>query len=307
MLCYSTFGLSAWSESTDSEVSVTARSLDGTGSGWSGHAHRDVTKLAIDRVVREAKDIALRSRGAVRFEPGRRTAILSATAVGQLMKRATQLFNGTVSGVPFVLNASRPDGRTTRITEHVADPRVTLWTDPSDADNGDVPFFDLGYPSGRATWIERGVLKTLSYDPIEAGNRQITAVKPPFAMQMSGGDTSIAQMIATCDLGIYVNRFSDVTISDWQSGTMTGTTRDGCFLVKDGKIIKPITNFRFYESPVLMLTKILALGTPERVAFGFSPPRLDAADFGEPWPYAPVVMPPMTVRDFNFSAMSDAV
>jgi len=306
VLAYSSYGLSAWAELTDSEISVTARALDGTGSGWSGHCHRDWTKLQTERVVHEAIDMALRNRGAVRFEPGRYTAILSPTAVGQLMKQNAMAFD-VGKGAPFILTMPRRDGRTTRITEQVADPRITMWTDPSDTENGIVPFFGDGYPSGKTTWIEKGVLKALAFNPGEAAKRLVPPAKFPFGLQMTGGTTTIDEMIASCERGIYVNRFSDIHTSDYPSATMTGVTRDGCFLIKDRKIHKPITNFRFYESPLLILTKILALGPPQRASFGFSPTKETLWNTFDPWPYEPVVTPALMVQDFNFSALSDAV
>jgi len=300
-LCYTTLGLSAWSNATDSEVTTTARSLDGTGSGWSGHAHRDVTKLEVERVAAEAKDIALRSRGAVRAEPGRYTAILGPAAVGQLMAMTAQAFAGGSPDGPFT--SPLPNGRRNKILAQVADARITLRTDPTDPDNGDEAFFDLGFPCGKMTWIDRGILKGLSFGPMDAAERDVTAMNVPWSMQMTGGDSSIAKMIANCERGVYVNRVSGVAITDWHSFTMTGVTRDGCFLIKDGKIHKPIVNFRFYESPILMLTKVLALGPAERVSFGLSSPT---SSFYE-WPYPPMVMPPLMVRDFNFSSLCDAV
>jgi predicted Zn-dependent protease len=257
-------------------------------------------------VAQEAITMALRSRGAVRYEPGRYTAILSPTAVGQLLKQNAMAFDSG-KNAPFVLPTPTRDGRTTRITERVADPRITMWTDPSDPDYGEIPFFGDGYPCGKTTWIERGILKAIAFDPGDAAKRQVPPAKWPYGFQMTGGPTSIDEMIASCERGIYVNRLSDLQISDQRSATMTGVTRDGCFLVRNRKIEKPIANFRFYESPLLVLTKILALGPPQRAAYGFSPTKEMLWNTFDPWPYAPVVTPPLMVEDFNFSSLSDAV
>jgi predicted Zn-dependent protease len=123
---------------------------------------------------------------------------------------------------------------------------------------------------------------------------------------MSGGETSVAQMIAQCKEGVFVNRVSDVDMIDVYTCLLTGATHGGCFLVKDGKISKPIKNFRFLESPFFFLNRIEALGQPERAAFGYTP----TATYGDgdgTWPRQPVIVPPMMVRDFNFSALCDAV
>jgi predicted Zn-dependent protease len=90
------------------------------------------------------------------------------------------------------------------------------------------------------------------------------------------------------------------------SGLMTGVTRDGCFLIKDGKIAKPVKNFRFTESPFLAFNKVEMIGEPERVAFGYDVPR-EHTDGPTRWPHLPIIVPPMMIQDFNFTALSDAV
>jgi predicted Zn-dependent protease len=117
-------------------------------------------------------------------------------------------------------------------------------------------------------------------------------------------------MIAQCERGIYVTRLAGVTVVDRPSGTMSGVTRDGCFLVKDGKIAQPVINFRFYQSPVVSFNNVLALGVPQRVSFGFTPAGGGGGRFDEAlqaWPQPPVIVPPMMVQDFNFVALVDAI
>jgi predicted Zn-dependent protease len=120
---------------------------------------------------------------------------------------------------------------------------------------------------------------------------------------MSGGTTTIEEMIAQCARGIYVHRLSTISVVDGYSGMLDGFTRDGCLLIKDGAIKGPTTDFRFHESPVFAFNRVLALGTPRRVAFGFTPRDAGAT---QSWPYAPVIAPPIMVRDFNFSALADS-
>jgi predicted Zn-dependent protease len=296
---------------------MTARTLDGTGSGWTGQTHRDWTQLLPDRIAQQSIDLAHRSQHPVKVEPGKYTAILSANAVGMLVQTMVQanFFHivtqaGPTSG-PFGYPEEKPGRPPCRLGERVFDPRISMWTDPTDPDCGDFPFFPAGFPSGRETWVKDGVLRAMAYNTSDGPARHKTPVQDPLCVRMSGGSTSIAEMIATCDRGIYVNRFSGVSVVDKQSGTMAGVTRDGCFLIKDGKIAQPVVNFRFYQSPILAFNNVLALGVPERVSFGFTPPvgrpnsRFDEAL--STWPRPPVVVPPMMIHDFNFSSLSDAV
>jgi predicted Zn-dependent protease len=73
----------------------------------------------------------------------------------------------------------------------------------------------------------------------------------------------------------------------------TGLTRDGTFLIENGKITKSIKNFRFNESPLFLLSNLEALGPAVRIA---------GTEQG-----GPVVMPPIKAKDFNFTSLSDAV
>jgi len=300
----------AWGESTDSEVSVTARAADGSAVGWSGRAHRDWGQLQLTEVAKTAIAEAERHRNPSRFEPGRYTAILSATAVGQLLQAMAGRYN-IMQDSPFNLprGSMANGGRSDRRGQRVFDPRITLSSDPADLDGGDLPFFygdgGMGNPNPTSTWVEHGVLKLRSAAVNDALMAGLTPRKDPLAVRMSGGPTSVAEMIASCERGIYVHRFANLEVVDPRSGALSGFTRDGCLLIMHGKIARPIKDFRIFESPFLSFNRVLALGTPERVAFGFIPPNTNNPYFQ--WPLPPVIAPPMMVTDFNFAALSDAV
>ena len=76
----------------------------------------------------------------------------------------------------------------------------------------------------------------------------------------------------------------------------TGLTRDGTFLIENGKITHPVKNLRFNESPIFMLNNLEAMGRPVRVS---------ASEDGSPG--QAIVVPPIKARDFNFTSTSDAV
>jgi len=311
-LCHHTGGMSAWGEATDSEVTVSVRTQDGKASGWSGQAHRDWNQIQPEQVVRDAVEMANRTRGAVRLEPGRYTTVLGPAAVGQLVRLMYYWFDvianrGMTS--PFGL-VNSPDGKQLRLGQRVFDERISVWSDPNDPMGGYFPFFPDGWPSGKALWIEHGVLRNLAYDESEALRTGKLPLLKPSSMHIEGGTTTIDEMIARCDRGVYVHRFDNVEVADWDSGGLIGTTRDGCFLIKDGKIAHPVTNFRFFESPFMVFNRIMAAGVSERVAFGILRPRQISTITGDgidDWPNPPIIVPPLMVRDFNFSSLSDAV
>jgi len=311
-LCHYAGGMNAWGEATDSEVTANARTLDGKASGWSGQTHRDWGQIDPERIVREAVTMANRTRGAVRLEPGRYTAVLGPAAVGQLVRMMYGYFavfrNRDMLGPFSLVNA--PDGKKLRLGQRVFDERISMWSEPNDPMGGYFPFFPDGWPSDKALWIEHGVLRNLAYNEEEALHIGRPATLEPWSMHMGGGTTTIDEMIRNCDRGVYVHRFGSVQYANPRLCGLSGTTRDGCFLIKDGKIAHPITNFRFFESPFLMFNRILAIGVPERVAFGYLRPQWSmtlTSPEEHQWPAPPIIVPPLMIRDFNFSSLSDAV
>jgi predicted Zn-dependent protease len=102
-------------------------------------------------------------------------------------------------------------------------------------------------------------------------------------------------MIRTTRRGLLVTRLSNVQVLDGSSLLATGLTRDGLWLIENGKITKAVKNFRFTESPLFVLNNIEQLGpaVPVFRATGLAP--------------MPAMVPPIKTRDFSFTAMVDAV
>jgi predicted Zn-dependent protease len=190
-----------------------------------------------------------------------------------------------------------------RLGQRIFDPRVTLSSDPNDPDGGYLPFNPWGWPLVPMTWVGTGgVFENIAYETELAASMGVTpANDPPRSLRMSGGPTTVEEMIANCKLGIYVNRFSHLSGIDESSGAMTGLTNGGCYLVRNGKIEKSVRHFRFIESPWHFLNRVEAIGSSERTAFGYAPWQEGG------WPVAPTIVPPLMIRDFNFGALSDAV
>jgi len=308
-------GISAFSEETDCEVNVTARPNDVTSTGWSGVATRDWSTVDPTRIATDAAETARRALRPSAVEPGRRTAILGPAAVVQLMRFFALHFDGGASDEGDTgFSKVRGQERGSRFKERLFDPRITITTDPTDPEAGFRLWFWKGYVCNPITWVADRTLKTLAYGVGSLLHGKAYA-DIPYGFRLHGGDTTVEAMIAQCDEGIYVNRFSGLEVSDWFSGMMTGVTRDGCFFIKHGKIDRPVKNFRFTTSPFFVLNNIIAMGPSHRAAFGFSPwtevekVRAHQDWFSEfyEWPRRPMVVPALMVRDFNFSALVDAV
>jgi predicted Zn-dependent protease len=300
-------GLLATGQETDNELVVSGWADDGkhvgSGSGWAGQAARDWSALNPAAVGNEALRLTKLAANPVAFEPGRRTAILGRPAVAQLIHLMGSSFDAdaTLSGNTPLYNKVT---RRPRLGEKIMDARISLSSDPNDPDGGYLPFNRHAYALVPMTWIEHGVLENLAFETSFAARRGITpANDAPGSLRMSGGSTTIEDMIAGCKEGVYVNRFSHMEGAgdgDSTSGVMTGVTSGGCFLIRNGKIEKSIKNLRFVESPWLFLNRVEAIGASERTAFGYAP-------WAGEWPIVPTIVPPLMIRDFNFTALADSV
>jgi predicted Zn-dependent protease len=141
--------------------------------------------------------------------------------------------------------------------------------------------------------IENGKVANLSYSRYWAQKQGKTANAQPGNLLMSGGSKSIAELVRGTEKGILVTRTWYIRMVDPQTVLLTGLTRDGTFYIENGQIKHPVKNFRFNESPVIMLNNIDELGKPVRVAG-------DESSFV-------MMIPPMKLRDFTFTSLSDAV
>jgi predicted Zn-dependent protease len=172
---------------------------------------------------------------------------------------------------------------------------VTLVSDPAD-NLGDAFTFD-GAPAQRVVWIQDGVLQNLNYDRYWAQHSGKQPSNAPFrSLKLSGGTTSIPEMVANTDRGILVTRFWYIRPVDPRTLLFTGLTRDGTFLIENGKVTHSIKNFRYNDSPLFMLNNVEAMGAPVRVS---------ASEDSSPG--AAITMPPLKLHDFSFPSLSDAV
>src|SRR5688572_9196129 len=290
-------GLFAYHASTDTSMSTTARTPDGTGSGYAVAGSRDWADIDAAALGRRAAGKALASRNPQAIEPGMYTVVLEPQAVADVLPLLFGSFNAR----------STDEGRSafskaggTRLGEKIADARVTVYSDPTDAELLMQPFDAEGLPLRRVVWIENGVLKNLSYSRFWADKKGVQPTGGggggfggfggglPGGLKVVGGTKSVDELVGGTQRGILVTRFWYIRFLDQRTVMVTGLTRDGTFLIENGKITRPLKNFRWNESPLFMLNKIEELGRAERVEAGR-------------------VVPSLRVRDWNFTSLSDAV
>ena len=287
-------GLFAYGRQTALSLTTTVRTEDGTGSGWAGATSHDFAKLDPKDLGARAIDKARRSVNAVAVEPGRYTVILEPTAVGNLVQFITNAMNGRNADEGRSFFSKQGGGN--KIGMKVVDERISITSDPLDPEAYANTFSGDGQPLSKTTWIENGVVKNLSYDRYWAQKQGKQPLPTSGTVRMTGGTATTEELIASTDRGILVTRFWYLRPVDPRTILYTGLTRDGTFLIERGRITKPIKNFRFNESPIYMLNNLDAMGRAVRVS---------ASEAGGPG--LAIVVPPIKVRDFNFTSLSDAV
>jgi predicted Zn-dependent protease len=284
-------GLFAYKTSTNANFSITARTEDGKGSGYAIRGYNDIAKLDTKAATRIATDKAARSAAAQAIEPGKYTVILEPAAVAVLFEFI--LFNmdarDAYEGTSFL---SKPGGQT-RLGEKMVDERVNIYSDPSHPDLPTSPWSADGRPHEKVSWIEKGAVTNLTWSRYWAEKKGQKAIPTPDAAIMEGGTKSLEELIKGTKKGILITRLWYIRTVDPQSLLLTGLTRDGTFYIENGKIKYPVKNFRFNESPIIMLNNLEELGIQERTVSAQSNNNF--------------LLPSIKVRDFTFSSLSDAV
>lgn len=284
-------GLFAYNTSTNVSFNVTLRTKDGKGSGYASKGYNDVGKLNVAAATRVAAQKAAASSNARALEPGKYTVILEPAAAIVLLE--TMFMNmdarSADEGRSFL---SKPGGKT-KLGEKLVDERVTLYSDPQNPDMPTSPWTGDGRPQEKVTWIDKGVMKNLFYSRYWAQQKNVKAIPFPDSAIMEGGTASLEDLIKGTDKGILVTRLWYIREVDPQTLLYTGLTRDGTFYIENGQIKYPVKNFRFNESPIIMLNNLEELGKPERTVSGESDIQ--------------ALIPPMKIRDFTFTSLSDAI
>ena len=287
-------GAFAYNKGTGVDFTVTMRTNDGTGSGWVARNFNDVSKLNTAEASAIAMEKALQSRNAKAIEPGKYTVILEPNAAADLLGLML-----------FAMNARQADegrsflskkGGGTKLGEKIVDERVNIYTDPWHEEVPTGNWAGNGLARKRMDLIKNGTVANMIYDRYWASQKNTEATPFPGNRIMEGGTASIEDMIKDTKRGVLVTRFWYIRAVDPQTLLYTGLTRDGTFYIENGKIKHPIKNFRFNESPIIMLNNLETLGKQMRVASG-----------GGPGGGGSSLIPSMKIRDFTFSSLSDAV
>jgi len=275
--------------SSEGSFSVTARSEDGTGSGYFAGDHFDLSRLDVRQIAGRAVEKAVRSQQPKAIEPGVYPVVLEAQAVSDLMRFVASSFDARTADEgrsPF----SAKDGKT-RVGEALFSDRVNLYSDPAHRDLPAVPSTDEGIPASRLSLVRNGVLENLQYSRFWAQERKLAPTPGPvnYIMESSQPAVPFEDMIKGMKRGLLISRFWYVRLVDPRTVALTGLTRDGLWWVENGEIRYPVRNLRFNQSVLAMLApwNVEAIGQSQRLS--------------------PFMVPPLKLAGFTFTSMSDAI
>jgi PmbA protein len=281
--------LSGFHEETLSEFSVTM--LSESSSGWAKNTAPQVGQLEPHVLAERAARTALESREPREVAPSKYTVILEPAAVLDLLGFVVLDFGG------LAVDEKR-SCFTGRVGQKLFGENVSIRDDVYNPLQTGAPFDGEGEPRQPVALVENGVVKNLVYSrqtahkvgaqptghgfplPNEYG-------EAPMNIVMEGGRASIEDMVGSTEQGLLVTRLWYIREVDPYRKILTGMTRDGTFLIENGKVRHGVKNFRFNQSILEMLGQIEMMGPPQRTAGEES---------------FEMVVPAMKVRDFNFSS-----
>ena len=291
-------GLFGYARQTAADYNLTARTADGSGSGWASRSFNELRLLDPSRLAAAAIDKAAQSRNPVAIEPGKYTVVLEPAALADLL--ANMLFSADAREADEGRSFFARKGGGNRVGERILGERIRIYSVPAHPLAPTLPFEASGLPIRRNTWVENGVWKELIYSRFWAQKQGMQPTGGPANVIMEGGSATMADLIAGTERGVLVTRFWYIRPLEPQAMVFTGLTRDGLFLIEKGKVTRPVKNMRWNESPIAAFNKIEAMTAPERVVSGEGYGGSDGFTFG-------VVCPAARVSEFTFSSASDAV
>jgi len=284
-------GLRGSHRATEVSFSETVRSPQ-AGSGWAASGANSIAGVDYARCSATAIGKAQRSVSPRPLAPGKYVTILEPACVASLMRSLLSSMNqrSADEGRSFFSAA----GGQTKLGQQLFPEQVTIRSDPAAVAAPGAPWGDSGLPQLPRTWVDQGRIADLACDRFWA---QKTGRQPiPLAsnLLMSGGSGTVADLVSSTERGVLITSLWYIVSVNPRTLLYTGLTRDGVFWIENGKIAYPVTNFRWNDSPVSVLSNIDGMSESVRAS-----PRESTA--------TNISVPALRVKEFELSSVSDAV
>jgi predicted Zn-dependent protease len=291
----------------DGALHLVARSEDGARSTWAGAGTPDFSDVSVEQLEARLRERLAWSATPLEWPAGRYEVILPPEAVSDLMVSLAYEASGRDAEDGKTV-FSRPGGGT-RVGEELSPLPFDLRSDPAEpglecgpflvatSSSSDTSVFDNGLPLTRTDWIADGRLNRLRYHRAGAARSGVepAAFIDNLVLEIPEATGSIEEMVSRTERGLLVTCLWYIREVDPATMLLTGLTRDGVYVVEDGKVAGAVNNFRFNESPVDLLARAVEVGASVR-ALG--------REYGEY--LGRTRMPPIRIPDFNMSSVSRA-
>ena len=289
-------GISAYSCASSADVSAVV--MSDTSAAYAASLALDLNDLDFEAIGREAVEKCQRSQHPRPLEPGEYTVVLEPYAVQDFVHMMTYTGFGATSlqeGRSFM---------TGRLGQQIVDPRVSMHDDGLSPAGIPLPFDFEGVPKQRVALIDGGVARGVVYDTYTAGKEPgqhstghalpaPNAMGPvPLNVFMAPGEATLDEMVQSTEHGIYITRFWYTRPVEPRAVVITGTTRDGTFLIENGEIAYPVKNLRFTQSYVEALSGVEAVGNRAKLLTGVGDIARDS-------------VPALKLARFNFTGATE--
>jgi predicted Zn-dependent protease len=274
-------------------------------SAWAGVGTPDFVDVPTDQLLLELSTRLGWSKRTVSLPAGRYPTLMPPSTVADMMIYLVWMMDGRAAQEGRTALSAAGGG--TRVGERLTQSPVTLYSDPSaeplqcrpfvatSSSSETVSVFDNGMDINRVDWIRDGVINALAYPRAAAAEFGEPLAVAADNLLMTGGDASLDEIIARTERALLLTTLWYIRTVDPTMLLLTGLTRDGVYLIEDGKVSAAVNNFRFNESPLDLLQRVAEVGATE-----ITLPR----EWGD-WATR-AAMPPLMIPDFYMSSVSQA-
>jgi len=269
--------------------------LTDTSSGFSQDSRANYRDINVENILEESLEIAKMGQNPVSIEPGKYEVILTPYAVEEFLSSMKYLS----------LSAKNIEEGTSFMKGHFGEKlfpeTITLFDDGTASETLKMPFDFEGVPKKKVYFIENGVVKDVLYDSFYAykEGKDPTGHSLPQPNELGAypmnffvgiGDATVEEMISHVEKGLYVQRFWYTNPMEPVTLLITGMTRDGLFLIENGKITKPVRHMRFTESILNAFNNCLEISNVSKIIYE------DGAVTTAPY---------MRIKEFNFTSRTE--
>ncbi|WP_287129573.1 TldD/PmbA family protein [Candidatus Cyanaurora vandensis] len=271
-------GLFAYDLGSNGLIGTTMTAPDS--SGWARDTAPDIRLLDPSALAEAALEQTRIGAAPKDLAPGKYTVILSPAAVSQLVWFMFYLMDGrsTTDGVTFLSNG--------KLGQKLTPEAINIYSDPLNSRAPGAAFGDSGLPQRLVKWVDQGVFKEVRWDRFTAQKQKQTPTPFPANLIMAGDESkSLMDLVKSTERGVFLTHVWYVRYIKPAETLLTGLTRDGTFLIENGKFAGGVKNLRFNESVLSLLQRVEAMSKAVSAVDNEAPPSL---------------FPGLKVKDFNF-------